>query len=601
MVAPVLDRRDLDFMLYELFDTEALNQRPRYQDHNRETFTAAIDTAAAIAEKYLLPYRLKVDQNQPTFDGKKVHMIPEIKQAMDAIAEAGLISPSADFEVGGMQLPAIVTSVASGFLTAAGSTTVGYVSLTNANANLLDAHGTDEQKRKWVEPMRSGRFAGTMAMSEPGAGSGLADLITSATKSDDGNYKIVGNKIWISGGEHDLNENIVHLVLARIKGAPKGIKGISLFIVPKFLVNEDGSLGERNDVNLAGLFHKMGGRGQTSTALSFGEQGGAEGYLVGEENRGLSYMFHMMNEARVMVGSGAALMALAGYQYSLDYAKERPQGRLPSCKDPLTPPVNIIEHADVRRMLLAQKSYAEGAFALCLLGAQLADDEKTAVTEDERQRAHLLLDFLTPMIKSWPSEYGPKANSLAIQVLGGAGYVNEHPVEMFYRDNRLNPIHEGTTGIQSLDLLSRKVPMNNMAGYLAIIEEMEKTISQAHSDKRLTAYADDLTAAIATLKHTTNALLGAMMEKDIDLALANSVKYLDVFGNIVMAWIWLRQGIVASSALDKQPHESDEKFYRGKLQALKYFFKFELPEINAWAKLLSDLDSTTYETDPSWL
>lgn len=601
MVAPVLDRRDLDFMLYELFDTEALNQRPRYQDHNRETFTAAIDTAAAIAEKYLLPYRLKVDQNQPTFDGKKVHMIPEIKQAMDAIAEAGLISPSADFEVGGMQLPAIVTSVASGYLTAAGSTTVGYVSLTNANANLLDAHGTDEQKRKWVEPMRSGRFAGTMAMSEPGAGSGLADLITSATKSDDGNYKIVGNKIWISGGEHDLNENIVHLVLARIKGAPKGIKGISLFIVPKFLVNEDGSLGERNDVNLAGLFHKMGGRGQTSTALSFGEQGGAEGYLVGEENRGLSYMFHMMNEARVMVGSGAALMALAGYQYSLDYAKERPQGRLPSCKDPLTPPVNIIEHADVRRMLLAQKSYAEGAFALCLLGAQLADDEKTAVTEAERQRAHLLLDFLTPMIKSWPSEYGPKANSLAIQVLGGAGYVNEHPVEMFYRDNRLNPIHEGTTGIQSLDLLSRKVPMNNMAGYLAIIEEMEKTISQAHSDKRLTAYADDLTAAIATLKHTTNDLLGAMIEKDIDLALANSVKYLDVFGNIVMAWIWLRQGIVASSALDKQPHESDEKFYRGKLQALKYFFKFELPEINAWAKLLSDLDSTTYETDPSWL
>lgn len=601
MVAPVLDRRDLDFMLYELFDTEALNQRPRYQDHNRETFTAAIDTAAAIAEKYLLPYRLKVDQNQPTFDGKKVHMIPEIKQAMDAIAEAGLISPSADFEVGGMQLPAIVTSVASGYLTAAGSTTVGYVSLTNANANLLDAHGTDEQKRKWVEPMRSGRFAGTMAMSEPGAGSSLADLITSATKSDDGNYKIVGNKIWISGGEHDLNENIVHLVLARIKGAPKGIKGISLFIVPKFLVNEDGSLGERNDVNLAGLFHKMGGRGQTSTALSFGEQGGAEGYLVGEENRGLSYMFHMMNEARVMVGSGAALMALAGYQYSLDYAKERPQGRLPSCKDPLTPPVNIIEHADVRRMLLAQKSYAEGAFALCLLGAQLADDEKTAVTEAERQRAHLLLDFLTPMIKSWPSEYGPKANSLAIQVLGGAGYVNEHPVEMFYRDNRLNPIHEGTTGIQSLDLLSRKVPMNNMAGYLAIIEEMEKTISQAHSDKRLTAYADDLTAAIATLKHTTNDLLGAMIEKDIDLALANSVKYLDVFGNIVMAWIWLRQGIVASSALDKQPHESDEKFYRGKLQALKYFFKFELPEINAWAKLLSDLDSTTYETDPSWL
>jgi hypothetical protein len=324
------------------------------------------------------------------------------------------------------------------------------------------------------------------------------------------------------------------------------------------------------------------------------------GYLVGEENRGLMYMFHMMNEARIMVGSGAAIMALCGYQYSLDYARERPQGRLPSNKDPLSSPVNIIEHADVRRMLLAQKAYAEGAYALCLLGTKLADDEHTAPTEDERKKAHQLLDFLTPIIKTWPSEYGPKANYFAIQVLGGSGYVNEHPVEMMYRDNRLNPIHEGTTGIQSLDLLARKVPQNGLAGYMACLAEMESTIAAARDLPRLTGFADELEAAIGTLKQVTEFLLGSMAEKNIDLVLANSVKYLDLFGNVVLAWIWLKQGIVAAQGLEADPHEADENFYRGKLQALQYFFRFELPEIEPWAKLLLAMDDTTYEMSPDW-
>ena len=600
MTAPLLDQRDLEFMLYELFDAESLTSRERYADHNRETFDAAISTSRTVAEKYFLPIRQKVDTHQPTFDGEKVQMIPEIKEALDAVVAAGLASPSADYELGGMQLPALVASVSGAYLSAAASMTMGYIGLTNANANLINAHGTEQQKQKWLEPMLTGRFAGTMAMSEPGAGSSLADLTTSAVPEGDGTYRITGNKIWISGGDHELNENIVHLVLARVKGAPKGVKGISLFIVPKFLVNDDGSLGERNDVTLAGLFHKMGGRGQTSTALNFGEKDGAVGYLVGEENRGLMYMFHMMNEARIMVGSGAAITALCGYQYSLDYARERPQGRLPSSKDPMSPPVNIIEHADVRRMLLAQKAYAEGGYALCLLGSSLVDDEHTAPTEEERQRAHELLDFLIPIIKTWPSEYGPRANYFAIQVLGGSGYVNEHPVEMMYRDNRLNPIHEGTTGIQSLDLLARKVPQNGLAGYLACIAEMEATISIAQEMSELNGFADELQGAIVTLKQVTEFLLGSMMEKNIDLVLANSVKYLDLFGNVVIAWIWLKQGIVAANALAAKPHAADENFYRGKLQAMRYFFRFELPEIQPWARLLLDLDDTTHEMSPDW-
>jgi|TARA_B110000503_G_scaffold79205_1_gene121695 alkylation response protein AidB-like acyl-CoA dehydrogenase len=600
VAAPLLDQRDLEFMLYELFDVESMTSRERYADHNRETFDAAISTARMVAEKYFLPIRHKVDANQPTFDGEKVHMIPEIKVALDAVVKAGLASPGADYELGGMQLPALVAAVSGAYLNAAASATMGYIGLTNANANLINAYGTPEQKKKWLEPLLSGRFAGTMAMSEPGAGSSLSDLTTFAVPAEDGTYRISGNKIWISGGDHELNENIVHLVLARVKGAPKGVKGISLFIVPKYLVNDDDSLGARNDVTLAGLFHKMGGRGQTSTALNFGEKGGAVGYLVGEENCGLLYMFHMMNEARIMVGSGAAIMALCGYQYSLTYAKERPQGRLPSNKDPLAPPVNIIEHADVRRMLLAQKAYAEGAYALCLLGTRLADDAQTAATEEGRSQAYILLDFLTPIIKTWPSEYGPKANYLAIQVLGGSGYVNEHPVEMMYRDNRLNPIHEGTTGIQSLDLLARKVPQNGLAGYTACLGAMAETIAAARNQPALSDSADLLEAAIVTLKDVTEFLLGAMLEKNIDLVLANSVKYLDLFGHVVIAWIWLKQGVVAAAALDVNPHGADENFYRGKLQAMHYFFRYELPEIKAWGKLLMALDDTTYAMQVDW-
>ncbi|MBT5293097.1 MAG: acyl-CoA dehydrogenase [Cellvibrionales bacterium] len=600
MAAPILDQRDLDFLLYEVFDVESLTSRERYIEHNRETFDAAIGIAKQVAEKYFLPIRSKADTHQPMFEDGVVTMIPEIKTGLDAVVASGLASARADYDLGGMQLPEVVASCTDAWLTAAASTSLGYVSLTTANANLIDAYGSQAQKDKWVLPMREGRFAGTMAMSEPNAGSGLADLTSSAQLNDDGSYSIVGNKIWISGGDHELNDNIVHLVLARVKGAPIGIKGISLFIVPKFLVNDDGSLGERNDVALAGLFHKMGGRGQTSTALNFGEKGGATGYLVGDENKGLMYMFHMMNEARIMVGFSGAINALAGYQYSLDYAKERPQGRLPSCKDPLTPQVNIIEHADVKRMLLAQKAYAEGGFALCMFGAELVDDIKTSDSQDRRAYASLLLDTLIPVIKTWPSEYGCKANSMAIQVMGGAGYVNEHPVEMFYRDNRLNPIHEGTTGIQSIDLLGRKILIKNGAGFKAVLSEIDSSITAAKDSERLAIFATQLEQACMQLTSTTELLSAAMAEKDIDLALSNSVKYLDMFGNIVIAWTWLKLGLVAEAGLANTEDDKEHDFYHGKLHAMQYFYRFELPEIYAWAALLSDLDDTCYAMQKEW-
>lgn len=598
MSAPLLSRRDLEFYLYELFEVETLASRERYADHNRESFNAAMDIAEKLAEEYFVPIRAKVDMNQPDWDGEKVIMIPEIKRAYDAVAEAGLICPDQDYDMGGMQLPLVVSACAMGYLTAAASTTNGFHALTAANANLLETHGTQEQIDTWVSRLRTGEFAGTMALSEPQAGSSLADMRTKAVPQADGTYRLFGNKIWISGGDHELSSNIVHAVLARIEGAPPGVKGISLFICPKFLLNDDGSLGARNDVQLAGLFHKMGGRGQTSTALNFGENDGAVAYLVGEPHQGLKYMFHMMNEARVMVGTSGATLAMCGYQYSLEYARERPQGRKPSSKDPLSEPVMLIEHADIRRMLLAQKAYAEGSWSLCLFASQLVDDWKTHPEESGRQAAFELLDFLTPIVKTWPSEYGPKANDLAIQVLGGAGYTNDHPVELMYRDNRLNPIHEGTTGIQSLDLLGRKVPQNGMAGYQRCIEGISADLQKAEGIPALVTMCDALDLAVKDLQRTTTSLLSAMTSQDIDLVMANSVRYLEFFGHVVVGWMWLRQGMTAAKALEKA--SDDDAFYKGKVQAMNYFARWELPQTAVWADLLCGLDDTTYAMQAEW-
>lgn len=598
MSAPLLSRRDLEFYLYELFEVESLASRERYADHNRESFNAAMDIAEKVAEEYFVPIRAKVDMNQPDWDGEKVIMIPEIKRAYDAVAEAGLICPDQDYDMGGMQLPLVVAACAMGYLTAAASTTNGFHALTAANANLLETHGTQEQIDTWVSRLRTGEFAGTMALSEPQAGSSLADMRTKAVPQADGTYRLFGNKIWISGGDHELSSNIVHAVLARIEGAPAGVKGISLFICPKFLLNDDGSLGARNDVQLAGLFHKMGGRGQTSTALNFGENDGAVAYLVGEPHQGLKYMFHMMNEARVMVGTSGATLAMCGYQYSLEYARERPQGRKPSSKDPLSEPVMLIEHADIRRMLLAQKAYAEGSWSLCLFASQLVDDWKTHPEESGRQAAFELLDFLTPIVKTWPSEYGPKANDLAIQVLGGAGYTNDHPVELMYRDNRLNPIHEGTTGIQSLDLLGRKVPQNGMAGYQRCLEGISADLQKAEANPALVAMCGALDLAVKDLQRTTTTLLSAMTGQDIDLVMANSVRYLELFGHVVVGWMWLRQGMTAAKALEKA--SDDDAFYKGKVQAMNYFARWELPQTAVWADLLCGLDDTPYAMQADW-
>ncbi|HEX5361393.1 MAG TPA: acyl-CoA dehydrogenase [Fluviicoccus sp.] len=600
MNTPLLNERDIAFLLYELLDTGRLPERERYREHSREVFDATLQTARTIAEKYFANHNAKGDANEPTFDGKQVHLIPETKAAWDAFAGAGFLAAGYDYEEGGLQLPEVILRTAMAYINAANIATTGYLFLSIGAANLIHAFGSEAQKARFLPPMREGRFAGTMAMTEPAQGSALADIRTYAVEHPDGTYRLFGQKMFISGGDQSLTENIVHMVLARIKGAPAGVKGISLFICPKFLVNEDGSLGARNDVALAGLLHKMGWRNTTSTVLSFGEQGGAVGYLVGEPHQGLGYMFQMMNEARIAVGLGAAALAYQGFNYSLAYARQRPQGRLPSSKDPLSKQVNIIAHADVKRMLLAQKAYAEGSLALCLFASSLFEDQSTAPDAGQRQRAALLLDLLTPVVKSWPSKYGTKANELAMQVLGGSGYIREYPVEQYYRDNRLNPIHEGAEAIHGIDLLGRKVGMQQMAGYHVFRETVAATLHEAAGLEATAGFAAPLEAAMTRLDEVTRHLL-AVMPANPDLGLANATVYLDLFGRVTMTWLWLAQAVTAAKGMNRADlPPSDRDFYQGKLHTARYFFQWELPETTIMADLLTRLESTPLDMRDAW-
>ncbi|MEJ8821291.1 acyl-CoA dehydrogenase [Variovorax humicola] len=601
-------RSTLDFLLYDWLQAESLNQRERFADHSRETFDAVLDTCERIAREKYAPHNRTVDTQEPRFDGEKVILPQATHDAHKAFVESGMMSAAQDYEIGGMQLPFTLQAAANSFFAMA-SVSIGSNMLTSGNANLLMVHGTEMQKEVFAKNEFSGRWAGTMCLSEPQAGSSLSDVATRAVPDgadfqDDPlgpRYRLTGNKMWISSGDHELTENIVHIVLAKIpdengKLVP-GTRGISLFIVPKRMVDTQGRLtGERNDVALAGLNHKLGWRGTTNTLLNFGEgkfpvegKAGAVGYRVGEPGKGLHCMFHMMNEARISVGTAAVMLGMAGYYASLEYAKTRPQGRPagPAGKDSAKPQVRIIEHADVRRMLLAQKSYCEGSLALSLYCARLVDEQKTG-TPQAIDDARLLLEVLTPIAKSWPSEWCLEANSLAIQIHGGYGYTRDFPVEQYWRDNRLNMIHEGTHGIQAADLLGRKVLMEDGRGMKLLAARMRETMARAAKVPALAAHAKALGEALQRVGTATQA---AWSTGDPRSALTNAVPYMQAFGHTVLAWIWLD---VATRALELDG-TSAAPATAGKTGAAGYFFHYELPKIGAWLNVVENRDPTCTE------
>jgi butyryl-CoA dehydrogenase len=601
-----LPRIDLDFLLHDWLAIDTLLERPRYAHLDREDMDAMLDAGLQLAAQTFAPHAAKADANEPCVMEGRVVLIPEIGAALKAYREAGFFGMAAPLAEGGLALPYTLVCAIGGGFTAANPGTNAYPFLTQAAANVIRMFGSDEQRARFLPPMVEGRWFGTMCLSEPHAGSSVGDIRTTATPQADGSYHLRGSKMWISGGDHELAENIVHLVLARIPGGPPGTKGISLFIVPRRHVDAAGAAVDRNGVRLAGLNHKLGYRGTVNCLLNLGEGGPCVGYLVGQPHQGMRQMFHMMNEARIGVGVGAASIGYSGYLAALAYARERTQGRVPNRKDPALPMQPLVAHADVRRMLLKSKAYVEGALALCLYAARLVDEAASttgqAAGEAQALEAQTLLDLITPIVKAWPSEYALAANDLAIQVHGGAGYTRDFPVERQWRDNRLNAIHEGTTGIQAIDLLGRKILGDQGKALALLAARIQTTLQRAAQDVELAPLAQSVGDCLPQLAGAVQAVGKVAAHGDIDTALANASLFLDAAGHVVVAWLWLEQALVAGRRLEEAGlPESTRDFLQGKRIAARYFIEWELPTKRHALKLVTRLDRLALDCEPGQL
>ncbi|WP_163989683.1 acyl-CoA dehydrogenase [Pyxidicoccus caerfyrddinensis] len=592
---PLLSDRDVDFQLYEVLDAASLCALPAFSEHSRDTFTLLLDSTRRFAREVLYPTYRPMDAEPPVFKDGRVHVHPLMRKLYPQLVELGLLTATRPPEVGGQQLPLTVHAVSSAYLMAANLSAYAYVGLTLGAAHLLEVFGSPEVQAMFMEPLYRGEWTGTMALTEPQAGSSLADVRTRATPAPDGTWRIQGSKIFISGGDQDFTDNVIHLTLARTEGAETGVKGISLFAVPARRL-EGGKLVD-NDVRVAGVIHKIGWKGIPSLALNYGEEGNCHGWLVGPPGRGLACMFQMMNEARIMVGMNGVATALVAYHEAVAYARERPQGRPAGIRDATRPQSPIIEHADVRRMLLRQKSIVEGGLSLLLAASYQADVALHGTDEDSRKRAQLLVDLLTPVAKTFPAERGFESNALAVQVHGGYGYSSEYLPEAWLRDQKLNSIHEGTTGIQGLDLLGRKVVAGGGAALQSFGEEVAATVARARKAGVEAAWCDALEAALGEVAEVVGALGARGMSGEVELMLRHSADFLDLFSVLAVAWRWLAQAAAAKEGLARG---GDGDFYEGKLAAAQYWFAVELPRVPLLASLCRTGEDSYARMRPEW-
>ncbi len=593
MASKFISERNIKFLLYEVFDAESLTKYEYYSDHNRKMFDMVLKAAAKLAKDLLFPIFEEMDRNQPELVNGEVKVHPAVKTIMQEFGDGGWISSRVPFDQDGEQLPSMVADICEFIFSAANYSANAYPGLTFGASHLIESFGSRELYDFYVSKMRSGEWQGTMALTEPEAGSSLSDITTLAEPTAAGYYRMKGQKIFISAGDHDGVDNVVHLMLAKIEGAPAGAKGISLFVVPKKRIDDKGDL-VPNDVVASGVYHKLGYRGCPIVQLSIGDKNDCRGWLVGEPHRGLKCMFQMMNEARIGVGMGATAMATAAYYASLEYTKTRCQGRRLGHKDPNLPPVPIIEHADVKRMLLFQRAVIEGALSLVMQCSKYVDLQKVTAGE-EKEKFNLLLEILTPIAKSYPSEMGNISISQGLQCLGGSGYCDDYPLEQYYRDCRIHPIHEGTTGIQGMDLLGRKVIMQDGRAFLFYADELKDTISIAEEYKDLAKSACELSETLTKLQDVTRHLLSIARQQGSEAFLADATLYLEFFGIVTIAWQWLLQGIAAQKASKNGARKKDINFYEGKMFTLRYFFGYELPKTLGLAKRLMDDDRLTVE------
>ena len=598
-----VDLETLKYILYDIHKLENLLSRERFQEHNMESLNLFIDSVKEFSDRELYPYFQEMDETPAYHKDGTVIVHKQVQKVMHQSGEMGIIAAAFDYEDGGLQIPFSALQAAVYIMDAANNHLPGYAGLTQGAAELIVEFGKQELKDLFVPNMLSGIWGGTMCLTEPQAGSSLSDITTKATPTEDGFYKISGQKIFISGGDHQFAENIVHLVLARIEGAPQGTKGISLFIVPKNRPKPDGSL-EYNDVMTVADFQKMGQRGYCTTHLGFGDSDDCRGWLVGEEHKGLNQMFLMMNGARIAVGRGAAAIAMAAYRTSLQYANERPQGRKLSAdgkKNPSEKQSLIIEHPDVRRMLLLQKSIVEGSLSLVLLASKYHDIVTTATSKEEKEKYHLLLEMIIPIVKTYPAEAGSESVDNGLQVLGGYGFCTDFTLQQYYRDIRISSLYEGTTGIQSQDLLGRKVPMQNGKALELLSAEIVKTIIAASNDDELKAYATILGDKLKLSQKVLGHLMPFAMNGNYERYLADANLFMEYMSTVVLGWLWLEMAVDAKNQLENSDRKYSETFYESKIHTMKFYFKYEVPKTNALAESLMNAEVVTIKTDKEYI
>ncbi len=597
MSSKFYSRENLKFLLHEVLHVEDFCKHERFKEHTPENFDMIIEAADSLSTNHLRPILLEMDRNPPRVENARIKVHPKMPELMKKFGKDGWISMSAPYEYGGQQVPFTILQATAFIMAAANYSPMAYAFLTTGAAHLIEVFGTAELQQTYIPKMMRGEWQGTMAMTEPQAGSSLSDMTATAARTGNGYYLLKGQKIFISCGDHDGCENIVHLMLARIEGAPPGTKGVSLFVVPRMRPDENGNL-VFNDVNTAGLFHKMGYHGAPIAHLIMGEKNDCRAYLVGEEHKGLSYMFHMMNEARIGVGVSATAIASAAYYNSLEYSKVRLQGRKLTEKDPLKPQVPIIEHADVKRMLLFQKAIVEGSLALCLQACVYYDNSQS-LEGGEKENNFLKLELLTPIVKSYPAEMSILTTSAALQVFGGYGFTKEYMAELFFRETRIHTLHEGTTAIHGMDLLGRKVILKNGQATLLLMQEVFGDIEAARKFELLKPYAETLEQKLTQLQELTMQLMGVAQKHGPEVFLADATLYLELFGILTIGWQWLKQGTVAEQQKSSPAKKYSPEFLQSKLLTMKYFFEYEIPKTEGLLTRLKSKNSVTLEAKPA--
>jgi butyryl-CoA dehydrogenase len=599
MASKYIDLSTVKFFMNIVQELETVIDKERFIDHNLDSVDLYIDSVKQFADRELFPYLKEMDEKPAHYKDGTIHVHQQVEKMMKQGGSMGLIAAPFKYEDGGLQLPLLVHTAAYYILDAANNHLPGYPGLTSGAAELIVEFASKNLKEKYTPKMLTGEWGGTMCLTEPQAGSSLSDIVTKATPCDSGYYKISGQKIFISGGDHQYTDNIVHLLLARIEGAPAGTRGISLFVVPKMRLEENGEL-VFNDVTTVADFEKMGQKGYCTSHLSFGDKGDCQGYLVGEENKGLNYMFLMMNGARIAVGRGASAIACAAYYASLEYANERPQGRKLSSdgtKNLKDKQSLIIEHPDVRRMLLLQKSMVEGSMNLIFKAAKYYDLQHNSTDEKEKHKYHTLLEMIIPVVKTYPSEAGIYSINNGLQVLGGYGFCSDFILQQYYRDIRISSIYEGTTGIQSQDLLGRKMMLNNGEGAKLLLEEIKKTIDKANEDNELKEWASSLNNQLDQTQKILFHLIPFATKGDYERFLADASVFMEFFSLVLVGWSWLEIGVASKRALIMSDSSLDSIFYESKLDALEYFYVYELPKTKGLKEILLHPSSVTIKKE----